>query len=108
MTYYLQQQIDQLLPQLQVNLNSNQLAALASIRYNAGSITTTLLNLINSGAATDEVAAQIRVTEVTSGGQPSAVVQARRNREAELYATNPALPLIGVALAALVLFFLVR
>ena len=73
--------------QLTVPLNENQLAALTSLRYDCGTITTTLLNLINSGADQASVAAQIEVTCATAAGVPDPDLVTRRAKEASLYTT---------------------
>jgi lysozyme len=88
LSFYVAQNVQAIANAITVPLTDNQFAALASIRYNCGTITQTLANLINSGADPEIVAAQIEVTCATSGGQPSAVIIARRHIEAELYASG--------------------
>lgn len=85
--FYINQNMQAIQAQLTVALNENQLAALTSIRYNCGTITTTLLNLINSGADQNTVAAQIQQTCITAGGQPDSDLVTRRASEASLYTT---------------------
>lgn len=86
--FFINQNMTAIQNQLTVDLNENQLAALTSIRYNCGTITTTLLNLINSGAAPSAVAAQIQITCTTAGGQPDPDLVARRQQEANLYTSG--------------------
>jgi lysozyme len=85
--FFINQNLQAIQAQLTVPLNENQLAALTSIRYNCGTITTTLLNLINSGASVSAVAAQIQQTCITAGGQPDSDLVTRRASEASLYST---------------------
>jgi GH24 family phage-related lysozyme (muramidase) len=104
LNFYLAQNGNQLIPQITAPLTDNQLAALLDIRYRCGTITTALLNLINSGAAPDAVAAQIEVTCNTVNGLPDQGEQARADAEAALYQESG--PLSGNALligAALVI-----
>jgi lysozyme len=102
LTFYAYQNAQAIAGQLGVDLNDNQLAALISIRYNCGTITTTLLNLINSGADSTAIAAQIQKTCVTSAGQPNSDLVARRQNEANLF-TAPVLVSIGlIAVVAIV------
>lgn len=89
LAFYIGQNSAAIASQLTVPQNSNQLAALTSIRYNCGTITTTLLNLINSGADPGAVADQIQKTCTTSGGIPNSDLVERRILEAELYTTPP-------------------
>lgn len=92
--------------QLQVAQTTNQLAALTSIRYNCGTITTALLGLINSGAAISEVQEQIRQTCITAAGFPRPDLVNRRNLEAELYGTPSGISIYVIAAAAVGLYFL--
>src|SRR5271156_996594 len=48
--FYVAQNAAAIMAQVTAPINEDQLAALTSIRYNCGTITTALLNLINSGA----------------------------------------------------------
>lgn len=97
--------------QLTVELSDEQLGALADIKYRCGTITTKLLNLINSGASDADVATQIANTCITSGGQPSSVEVARAQGEADIYFSSTsvgggmiaAIGLIGLV-AVLVIF----
>lgn len=98
-TYFANENLQAIASQLQVDLNDNQLAALTSLRYNCGTITTTLLNLINSGADPDQVAAAIQTTCTTVKGVQNAALAARRVIEANLY-SSPAMG-IGIAVIAI-------
>jgi lysozyme len=88
LSFYVNQNLQALLSQVTAPLNENQFAALTSIRYNCGTITNGLLNLINSGADIPTVQGQIMQTCMTSGGQPSAAITSRRQGEAALYGTS--------------------
>lgn len=101
--FYTGQNAAAIAAQLTVPQNSNQLAALTSIRYNCGTITTTLLNLINSGADPGTVADQIQVTCTTAGGIPNSDLAERRILEAELYTTPPGSGTAVLLIAALAL-----
>lgn len=112
LVFYLTQNANAIASQLTVDISDTQLAALADIKYRCGTITNTLLNLINSGATADQVAAQIRLTCTTVNGQPSAIETTRAGLEADLYlsggAGNYVLPLMGVVIGLLVLAFVVK
>ena len=112
MVFYLAQAASSIASQLTVDISDTQLAALADIKYRCGTITTTLLDLINSGASPDQVAAQIKNTCVTVNGQPSALEAARAVLEADLYQSGGmpgyVLPLLAVVGGLLVLAFLVK
>lgn len=112
LSFYVNQNATAILQQVTVPLNENQLAALTSLRYNCGTITTTLLNLINSGADPATVAAQIDITCTTSGGVTNSDLIARRQQEGDLYQQVSILPagsgtsvllLAGVGIALLLL-----
>jgi lysozyme len=112
LSFYVDQNATAILAQVTAPLNENQLAALTSLRYNCGTITTTLLNLINSGADPSTVAAQIEITCTTSGGVSNPALIARRQAEAGLYQAVSLLPagadtsvllLAGVGIALLLL-----
>ena len=110
--FFLAQDASSIASQLTVDISDTQLAALADIKYRCGTITNTLLDLINSGVSPDQVAAQIKKTCVTVGGQPSAVEAARAAMEADLYTSGGmpgyVLPLIAVVGGLLVLAFVVK
>jgi GH24 family phage-related lysozyme (muramidase) len=88
MSFYLLQNATALVPQISVAIADYQLGVLTDLRYECGTITVTLLDLINSGADSATVAAQIAQTCTTVGGQPDAGVQARANARANLYASG--------------------
>jgi lysozyme len=101
-TFFAYQNGQAIVNQLAVDLNDNQLAALISIRYNCGTITNNLLNLINSGADSAAIAAQIQQTCITSAGQPNSDLVARRQMEANLFSTPVIISLGLVAVLAIV------
>lgn len=106
MVFFLAQNAAAIIPQLTVDISDSQLGALADLRYRCGTITTALLNLINSGASDAAVAAQIANTCVTSGGQPSQVEVNRASDEANLYlqgggSSNTGV-IVGIAIVAVV------
>lgn len=107
--FFLSQNASSIASQLTVDISDTQLAALADIKYRCGTITNTLLSLINSGASPDLVAAQIKNTCVTVNGQPSAVEAARAAMEADLYLSGGmpgyVLPLLAVVGGLLLLAF---
>jgi GH24 family phage-related lysozyme (muramidase) len=112
MWYYLNQNAAAIIPQLTVQISDLQLGVLADVRYRCGTITTALLNLINSGADAPTVAAQIAVTCATVNGQADAGEAARAAAEAALYTDNntstntPVILLgIGIAIVAGILIF---
>jgi len=100
--FYAGQNANAIAVQLTVDQNADQLAALTSIRYNCGTITTTLLNLINSGADPGTVGAQIEQTCITSGGVTDPVLIARRQLESALYQSTGVGAGTGILLAAAV------
>lgn len=109
LSFYVNQNATAILAQVVTPLTDNQLAALTSIRYNCGTITTTLLNLINSGADPATVAAQIEKTCTTSGGVSNPDLIARRQQEADLYQSGGgvlAVGGVGLVVAALGLYIL--
>jgi lysozyme len=85
MTFFLNQSGEEVLNQVKVPLTDNQLAALTDFAYNVGSITPTLLALINSGADPATVGTQIEKSAITAGGVPNAGLVNRRAAEAGLY-----------------------
>jgi GH24 family phage-related lysozyme (muramidase) len=101
LTFYITQNANALIPQITAPINNNQLAALVDLRYNCGTITTTLLDLINSGADAATVAAQILKTCTTSGGVPDPDLTPRIQARAALYQSGagslPVVPLILIA-----------
>ena len=96
--------------QIAVTITENQLAALTSLRYNCGTITSTLLNLINSGADPGAIGSQIEKTCTTSGGVPNSDLIARRQAEAALYESQgigsgtSLLLVAGIALGVYIMF----
>ncbi len=105
LSFYVNQNMQAIIAQVTAPLNENQLAALTSLRYNCGTITNAVLNLINSGATAAAVAAQIQMTCTTSGGVSNADLIVRRQQEAALYtsavggiSTNTAMIVGAVAL----------
>jgi len=103
LNFYADQNAKAILSQVTVPLTENQLAALTSLRYNCGTITTTMLNLINSGAEPAKVAMQFQNTCVNSGGAFNQSLYERRAMEANLYlAAGSALPGAVVALFLLI------
>jgi GH24 family phage-related lysozyme (muramidase) len=108
--FYVSQNMTAIVNQLTVDQNADQLAALTSIRYNCGTITTALLNLINSGADPGTIGSQIEITCTTSGGVSDPVLIARRQLEAALYqstgmgAATGLLLIAGVGLAVYIMF----
>ena len=110
--FYLAQNAGSIASQLTVEISDTQLAALADIKYRCGTITNTLLNLINSGASPDQVAAQIKNTCVTVNGQPSSIEATRAGLEADLYLSGGmpgyVLPLLAVVGGLLLFSFLVK
>lgn len=85
LSFYVSEDANTIADQLTVDQNANELAALTSIKYNCGTITTALLNLINSGADPATVGAQIEQTCTTSGGVTNSALIARRGMESALY-----------------------
>jgi lysozyme len=85
MMFYLNQNAGDLAPQITAPLNDNQFAALLDLRYRCGTITITLLNLINSGADPATVAAQISITCTTVNGVTDSGLVNRAAAEAGLY-----------------------
>lgn len=110
LSYYVNQNATAIMSQVTAPINEDQLAALTSLRYNCGTITTTLLNLINSGADPGAVASQIEQTCTTSGGVSNPALIARRQLEATLYestgigAGGSGLLIAAVALGVYILF----
>jgi len=102
LNFYLLQNANAILAQVTAPLTDNQLAALTDIRYRCGTITTALLNLINSGADPATVGDQISITCITVNGIQDAGEQARADAESGLYQEASGLSgntiLIGAAL----------
>lgn len=114
MQYYLTMAANKIVGWLQVSQSNNQLAALTDLAYNAGSVYSSLQNLINSGADAQTVADMIENTAVTSQGVVNSGLQDRAAARAQLYLqpdslipglSNTAL-LIGGAAVAIGAFFL--
>jgi GH24 family phage-related lysozyme (muramidase) len=103
MTFYLTQNANDLVPQLSVDQNDNQLAALIDIRYRCGTITTALLNLINSGADPGTISAQIEQTCITVNGVQDSGEMARALAEAGLYQSSASAGSGMVILAAVLI-----
>lgn len=91
LNFYVNQNAAAIAGQVLTPLSPNELAALTSLRYNCGTITQTLLGLINSGSDPRVVADQLRETCTTSGGISDPVLIDRRNLEAELYLSQAGL-----------------
>jgi lysozyme len=100
--YFVRQNANALMAQIIRPLTDNQLAALTSLRYNCGTITTNLLNLLNSGADPDSIAQQIQSTCVTSSGAYNASLFQRRKLEAGLFLSAG-----GLLSSGLVIIFVV-
>jgi lysozyme len=83
--YWVTQDLKELTAELKVNQNPRQLAALTSIKYNCGTITETLLKLINSGAMPGAVGTEIEKTCIDAGGKLDPELITRRKDEAALY-----------------------
>ena len=106
--YYAMQNAQAILGQLRVPVTENQLAALVSLRYNCGTITTALLNLINSGASSQAITDQFAATCVTSGGVYNPDLAERRQLEIGLYnSSGMTVGLIPIILAGLVAWVVV-
>jgi lysozyme len=110
MIYFLNQAANQVLSQVRVPLTNNQLAALTDFAYNVGSITPVLLSVINSGAAPDQVAAQMEQSATTSGGVANPNLIARRQAEAGLYQQSggDSTTLIAIGAAIIILLLLLH
>jgi lysozyme len=89
--------------QLQVNIPDGLLAALISLRYNCGTITVRLLNLINSGADLETIGDLFKQTCITSDGVYNSDLVQRRQREWELVYHSTNLWLFPAAAAAIAL-----
>ena len=100
LSFYVNQNASAISAQLSVDQNADQLAALTSLRYNCGTITTALLNLINSGADPGAIGSKIEQTCTTSGGVSNPALIARRQMESALY-QNQWIGLGGSSLLAL-------
>lgn len=105
LTYFATQNGQAIVNQVTTPLSDNQLAALISIRYNCGTITQALLNLVNSGASSQDIADQIKRTCITSQGAVNPELISRRVTEAGLF-LSPGMGSIAflgaLALAALI------
>jgi lysozyme len=103
LTFFVNQDLNNVISQITAPLNENQFAALTSLYYNCGTDTNTLVNLINSGAQPSDVAAQIQKTCITSGGVANASLIVRRQQEAALY-TSSSVPASWLLIGAAALF----
>jgi len=106
LTFYVQQNAAAIAAQVTQGLNINELAALTSLRYNCGTITNAVLNLVNSGADPATVAAQIEQTCTTSGGVTNQDLILRRQAEAGLYQQSPGTSLLPILIVAAVALYL--
>lgn len=88
MMFYLAQNGQAIVNQLSVNIPTGVLAALIDLRYNCGTITVSLLNLINSGASSDQIKTQYLQTCLTSGGNYLQVLADRRQQAWDSLAGN--------------------
>lgn len=79
--FYVSQNSDAITRAVTVDLAPGLLAALISLRYNCGTITQTLLNIINSGASIDAIKQQFLQTCITSGGAYNSDLVDRRETE---------------------------
>jgi lysozyme len=107
-------------PYVTANLNENQYAALLSLAYNCGEGAeerSTLLQLINSGASGDDIAAQYEKTCITAKGQYVSDLYNRRVSEVGLFfsnvkqmaISNPTVTLVAGGLVfALAIYFTIR
>lgn len=107
-------------PHVTADLNENQYAALISLAYNCGEGNvdrSSLLQLINSGASSDEITAQYDKTCVTSKGTYVSSLYNRRVREVDLFFSNvkqaainnPKTTIVGGALVLiLATYFIIR
>lgn len=83
--FFVRQNANAIMSQVTRALTDNQLAALVSLRYNCGTITTKLLNMINSGADPSTVAQQFQNTCINSSGAFNQGLFKRREMEASLF-----------------------
>jgi GH24 family phage-related lysozyme (muramidase) len=85
LSFFVRQNANAILSQVSRPLTDNQLAALTSLRYNCGTFTVAILNMINAGAEPAAIADKLRNTCVTSNGAFNESLFKRRELEANLF-----------------------